>query len=182
MNIIRDTHPQALAQCSEFLKQHHIKPVARIDTAKSCEDIIKNTDPSQAAIASALAAEIYGLKILAPNIENAANNTTRFLIMSPNNMIPEFDGKKFITSFVFHIKSIPAALYKALGGFATNGINITKLESYLVGGKFISAQFYAEIEAHPDEQSYKNAFEELNFFADYVKVLGTYSAHPYREI
>ena len=176
------SHPQALAQCSEFLKQHHIKPVARIDTAKSCEDIIKNTDPSQAAIASALAAEIYGLKILAPNIENAANNTTRFLIMSPNNMIPEFDGKKFITSFVFHIKSIPAALYKALGGFATNGINITKLESYLVGGKFISAQFYDEIEAHPDEQSYKNAFEELNFFADYVKVLGTYSAHPYREI
>ena len=176
------SHPQALAQCSEFLKQHHIKPVARIDTAKSCEDIIKNADPTQAAIASALAAEIYGLKILTPDIENAANNTTRFLIMSRNNMIPEFDGKKFITSFVFHVKSIPAALYKALGGFATNGINITKLESYLVGGKFVSAQFYAEIEAHPDEQSYKNAFEELNFFADYIKVLGTYSAHPYREI
>lgn len=176
------SHPQALAQCSEFLKQHHIKPVARIDTAKSCEDIIKNADPTQAAIASALAAEIYGLKILTPDIENAANNTTRFLIMSRNNMVPEFDGKKFITSFVFHVKSIPAALYKALGGFATNGINITKLESYLVGGKFVSAQFYAEIEAHPDEQSYKNAFEELNFFADYIKVLGTYSAHPYREI
>ena len=176
------SHPQALAQCSEFLKQHHIKPVARIDTAKSCEDIIKNADPTQAAIASAFAAEIYGLKILTPDIENAANNTTRFLIMSRNNIIPEFDGKKFITSFVFHVKSIPAALYKALGGFATNGINITKLESYLVGGKFVSAQFYAEIEAHPDEQSYKNAFEELNFFADYIKVLGTYSAHPYREI
>lgn len=176
------SHPQALAQCSEFLKQHQIKAIARIDTAKSCEDIIKNADKTQAAIASSLAAEIYGLKILVPDIENASNNTTRFLIMSRNNMVPEFDGKKFITSFVFHVKSIPAALYKALGGFATNGINITKLESYLVGGKFISAQFYAEIEAHPDEQSYKNAFEELNFFADYIKVLGTYSAHPYREI
>ena len=90
--------------------------------------------------------------------------------------------KKFITSFVFHVKSIPAALYKALGGFATNGINITKLESYLVGGKFISAQFYAEIEAHPNEQAYQNAFEELNFFADYIKVLGTYSTHPYRNV
>jgi prephenate dehydratase len=176
------SHPQALAQCSAFLKQHSIKAIARIDTAKSCEDIIKNADKTQAAIASSLAAQIYGLKILAPDIENAANNTTRFLIMSQNNMIPEYDGKKFITSFVFHVKSIPAALYKALGGFATNGINITKLESYLVGGKFVSAQFYAEIEAHPDEQSYKNAFEELNFFADYIKVLGTYSAHPYREI
>ncbi len=176
------SHPQALAQCSDFLKSKQIKPIARIDTAKSCEDIVRNQDVSQAAIASSLAAEIYGLKILAADIENAANNTTRFLIMSRNNMIPEYDGKKFITSFVFHVKSIPAALYKALGGFATNGINITKLESYLVGGKFVSAQFYAEIEAHPEEQAYKNAFDELNFFADYIKVLGTYSAHPYREM
>lgn len=176
------SHPQALAQCADFLKQHHIKPIARIDTAKSCEDIIQKNDNTQAAIASSLAAEIYGLKILAPDIENAYNNTTRFLIMSPNNIIPEYDGKKFITSFVFHIKSIPAALYKALGGFATNGINITKLESYLVDGKFVSAQFYAEIEAHPEEQAYKNAFEELNFFADYIKILGTYYSHTYREI
>ena len=94
----------------------------------------------------------------------------------------ENDGKKFITSFIFHVKSIPAALYKALGGFATNGINITKLESYLVGGKFVSAQFYVEIEAHPAEKSYQNAFDELNFFADAVKVLGTYPAHPYRNL
>ena len=176
------SHPQALAQCSDFLKNHNIKPVARIDTAKSCEDVIQNQDIAQASIASSLAGEIYGLKKLASDIENAVNNTTRFLIMSANNMLPEYDGKKFITSFVFHMKSIPAALYKALGGFATNGINITKLESYLVGGKFVSAQFYVEIEAHPSEQSYKNAFEELSFFADYIKVLGTYSAHPYREM
>lgn len=175
------SHPQALAQCSDFLKQHHIKPIARIDTAKSCEDIIKSNDITQAAIASKLAGEIYNLEILASNIENSSNNTTRFLIISPHNAIPENDGKKFITSFVFHVKSIPAALYKALGGFATNGINITKLESYLVEGKFVSAQFYAEIEAHPSEISYKNAFEELKFFADYIKILGTYPAHPYRE-
>ena len=144
--------------------------------------ILRNNDKTQAAIASKLAAEIYGLEILRPNIENASNNTTRFLIMSTNNQIPENDGKKFITSFIFHVKSIPAALYKALGGFATNGINITKLESYLVGGKFVSAQFYVEIEAHPAEKSYQNAFDELNFFADAVKVLGTYPAHPYRNL
>ena len=176
------SHPQALAQCSEFLKRHNIKSIARIDTAKSCEDILRNNDKTQAAIASKLAAEIYGLEILRPNIENASNNTTRFLIMSANNQIPENDGKKFITSFIFHVKSIPAALYKALGGFATNGINITKLESYLVGGKFVSAQFYVEIEAHPAEKSYQNAFDELNFFADAVKILGTYPAHPYRNL
>lgn len=176
------SHPQALAQCSEFLKRHNIKSIARIDTAKSCEDILRNNDKTQAAIASKLAAEIYGLEILRPNIENASNNTTRFLIMPTNNQIPENDGKKFITSFIFHVKSIPAALYKALGGFATNGINITKLESYLVGGKFVSAQFYVEIEAHPAEKSYQNAFDELNFFADAVKVLGTYPAHPYRNL
>ena len=176
------SHPQALAQCSEFLKRHNIKSIARIDTAKSCEDILRNNDKTQAAIASKLAAEIYGLEILRPNIENASNNTTRFLIMSTNNQIPDNDGKKFITSFIFHVKSIPAALYKALGGFATNGINITKLESYLVGGKFVSAQFYVEIEAHPAEKSYQNAFDELNFFADAVKILGTYPAHPYRNL
>ena len=143
---------------------------------------LKNNDKTQAAIASKLAAEIYDLEILKPNIENASNNTTRFLIMSTNNTIPENDGKKFITSLVFHVKSIPAALYKALGGFATNGINITKLESYLVGGKFVSAMFYAEIEAHPEEIAYQNALDELNFFADSVKILGTYPAHPYRDI
>lgn len=176
------SHPQALAQCSSFLKQHNIKAVARIDTAKSCEDVIRGQDPAKAAIASKLAAEIYGLDILAANIENAANNTTRFLIMSRQQNIPQDNGEKFITSFVFHVKSIPAALYKALGGFATNGINLTKLESYLLDGKFFSAQFYVEIEGHPDQQAYQNAFEELNFFADQVKILGTYPAHPYRDL
>ena len=176
------SHPQALAQSSEFLKKHNIKPIARIDTAKSCEDIVSFNDVSKAAIASKLAAEIYNLDILASNIENASNNTTRFLIMSKDKTIPEYDGEKYITSFIFKAKNIPAALYKALGGFATNGINITKLESYLLEGKFVSAQFYLEIEAHPSHVAFKNAFEELSFFAENVHVLGTYLAHPYRAI
>lgn len=174
------SHPQALAQCSEFLKKNNITPVARIDTAKSCEDVLRDNDVTKAAIASKLAAEIYHLDILASHIENAANNTTRFLIMSREKKIPADDGGKFITSFIFKAKNIPAALYKALGGFATNGINITKLESYLLEGKFISAQFYVEIEAHPDQKAYQNAFEELKFFSEEVHILGTYAAHPYR--
>lgn len=174
------SHPQALAQCSDFLEQHQIKPLQRIDTARSCEDIIREADIHKAAIASKLAAEIYQLEILASNIENAHNNTTRFLIMSQNKNLPENNGERFITSFVFKAKNIPAALYKALGGFATNGINITKLESYLLEGKFISAQFYLEIEAHPAEKSFQNALEELQFFAENVHILGSYQAHPYR--
>lgn len=174
------SHPQALAQCSQYLNSQNIKPVARIDTAKSCEFVIEDNDITKAAIASKLAAEIYGLDILAPNIENANNNTTRFLIMSKTPIIPEDDGEKFITSFVFKAKNIPAALYKALGGFATNGINITKLESYLLEGKFISAQFYAEIESHPAHDAFKLAFEELKFFSENVHILGTYQANPYR--
>ena len=177
------SHPQALAQCADFLKKNHISPIARIDTAKSCTDIIKENNNKLAAIASELAGEIYGLKKLASNIENAANNTTRFLIMSPSSFVPNFEeNKKYITSFIFHAKNIPAALYKALGGFATNGINLNKLESYLLNGKFISAQFYVEIEAHPSQQSFQNAFEELHFFADDIKILGTYLAHPYRDL
>ena len=120
------SHPQALAQCANFLKEHNIKPVARIDTALSCQDVLKFQDKSIAAIASVLAGEIYGLEVAAANIENAQNNTTRFLIMSKEPKVPEDDGATFITSFIFKSKNIPAALYKALGGFATNGINITK--------------------------------------------------------
>ena len=176
------SHPQALAQCSEFLKQHFIVPMARIDTAKSCQDVIDFQDKSKAAIASKLAGEIYGLKVLAANIENTANNTTRFLIMSKETAIPKYDGGEYITSFIFKAKNIPAALYKALGGFATNGINLTKLESYLLNGKFVSAQFYVEIEAHPEQQSFRNAMEELRFFSESVHVLGTYAADRYRYI
>ena len=174
------SHPQALAQCSEFLKRHGIKPTARIDTALSCQDVLKFQDKSIAAIASKLAGEIYGLDVVAPNVENARNNTTRFLIMAREPEIPEDDGGAFITSFIFKAKNIPAALYKALGGFATNGINITKLESYLLEGKFVSAQFYAEIESHPSRKAFQNAFDELKFFSESIHVLGTYRANKYR--
>jgi len=118
--------------------------------------------------------------VVAPNIENARNNTTRFLIMAREAEIPEDDGGEFITSFIFKAKNIPAALYKALGGFATNGINITKLESYLLEGKFVSAQFYAEIESHPSRKAFHNAFDELKFFSESIHVLGTYRANKYR--
>ncbi len=174
------SHPQALAQCSEFLKAHHIKALTRIDTAKSCEHIIEKQDKTRAAIASKLAGEIYGLKVLASNIENDSNNTTRFLIMSKQQALPKDDGAKFVTSLVFKVKNIPASLYKALGGFATNGVNITKIESYVVGGNFISAQFYVEIEAHPESEAFKLAYEELKFYSESIHFLGTYKAHPKR--
>lgn len=177
---IASSHPQALAQCSEFIKKNGLKAIARIDTAKSCEDVSIAQDKTKAAIASKLAGEIYGLEMLASNIENAPNNTTRFLMMSRDKTVPEYDGEKYITSFIFKAKNIPASLYKALGGFATNGINITKLESYLLDGKFVSAQFYLEIEAHPAQQSFRNAMAELKFFSEHVHILGTYQAHPYR--
>jgi len=174
------SHPQALAQCSAFLKKHRILPVQRIDTALSCQDIINEKDQTKAAIASKLAAQIYGLEILQNNIENASNNTTRFLIMSPSSQLPEDDGSTYITSFIFKAKNIPAALYKALGGFATNNINITKIESYLLDGHFVSAQFYVETESHPHRPNFKNALRELEFFSDEIHMLGTYLAHPCR--
>ena len=176
------SHPQALAQCSEFLKAHNIKAVSRIDTAKSCEKILLEQDKSKAAIASKLAAEIYKMDILASNIENAHNNTTRFLIMQKDELIPADDGSNFITSIVFTTKHIPAALYKVLGGFATNGINISKLESYLIDGKFFSAQFYIEVEQHINSKSLQYALSELKFFSEEYQILGCYPAHKYRKI
>lgn len=175
------SHPQALAQCSEFLQKHNIKALSRIDTAKSCEKIAQEQDITKAAIASKLAAEIYGLQILASNIENADNNTTRFLIMQKENAIPADDGGKFITSIVFVTKHIPAALYKVLGGFATNGINICKLESYLLNGHFFSAQFYIEVEQHIESKALRYAMEELKFFSEEYQILGCYKANSYRE-
>ncbi len=174
------SHPQALAQCSDFLKQHNIKAVSRIDTAKSCEKIALEQDLTKAAIASKLAAQIYGLDILASNIENANNNTTRFLIMQKEEEFPIDDGGEYITSIVFTTKHIPAALYKVLGGFATNGINISKLESYLLNGKFFSARFYVEVEQHINSKALQYALAELKFFSEEYQILGCYPAHPYR--
>ena len=174
------SHVHALNQCRDFLKQHGIKPVVAVDTAGSAKDISGSTDRTKGVIASALAGEIYGLQSLAADIEDAEHNTTRFVVMAQDPVIPAFDQEDVVTSFVFRVRNVPAALFKALGGFATNGINITKLESYIVDGTFIAAQFYADCEAHPDSRDLKLALEELEFFTQNVKILGVYPAHAYR--
>jgi prephenate dehydratase len=173
------SHVHALSQCRNFLRAHGLTPVVRADTAGSAAEIKELGDPSIAAIASELAGQIYGLVSLAENIEDAEHNTTRFLIMSREPKRPPRGGPT-VTTFVFNVRNVPAALYKALGGFATNGVNMTKLESYMVGGRFAATQFYADVEAHPDDRSLKFALEELAFFSTEVKILGVYPAHPTR--
>jgi len=173
------SHVHALSQCRDFLRAHGLTPVVRADTAGSAAEIKELGDPSIAAIASELAGQIYGLVSLAENIEDAEHNTTRFLVMSREpKRAPR--GVPTVTTFVFNVRNVPAALYKALGGFATNGVNMTKLESYMVGGLFTATQFYADVEAHPDDRPLKLALEELAFFSTEVKILGVYPAHPAR--
>lgn len=176
------SHLQALSQCKNELKNlSGVSGVAEPNTAIAAAKVAENKDKTKACIASKLAGEIYKLKTLKSNIEDMDNNTTRFLVLAKNPETPKFEeNKKIVTSFVFRIRSIPASLYKCLGGFATNGINMTKLESYLVNGDFVAAQFYVDVEAHPDEKRFKYALEELKFFSHEVKILGTYEAHPYR--
>ncbi|OYQ37918.1 prephenate dehydratase [Niveispirillum lacus] len=173
------SHIQALSQCRNYLRARGLKPVNNADTAGAAADVARWNDPTKAAISSDLAAEIYGLQVLAKGIEDAAHNTTRFLILAREPSVPE-RGTDSVTTFVFRVRSRPAALYKALGGFATNGVNITKLESYLVDGRFTAAQFYIDVEGHPEERSLRLAMEELGFFASEVKFLGVYPAHPFR--
>src|SRR3954468_19324728 len=173
------SHVPALSQCRNFLRTHGLPPVVRADTAGSAAEIRELGDPSIAAIASELAGEIYGLISLARNIEDAEHNTTRFVIMSREPVRPP-RGAATVTSFVFNVRNVPAALYKALGGFATNGVNMTKLESYMVGGQFTATQFYADVEAHPDDRPLKLALEELAFFSTEVRLLGVYPAHKLR--
>jgi prephenate dehydratase len=174
------SHVQALQQCRNFLRKNGLKAVIRSDTAGSAAELQGTQDKSVAAIASKLAGEIYGLDILAPNIADQEGNTTRFLIMTKEAKMPKAGSGPLITSFIFRVRSVPAALYKALGGFASNGVNITKIESYMVDNKFTAAQFYADVEGHPEDQALRHAFEELSFFASEVKILGTYPAHPFR--
>ncbi|NOZ33157.1 MAG: prephenate dehydratase [Alphaproteobacteria bacterium] len=166
----------ALGQCRRFIAGHKFAKVNAVDTAGSAREISERGDPSCAAIASVLAGKIYGLKVLAENIEDADHNTTRFLIMSAKPVNAKPDGAAVKTTFVFRVRNVPAALYKAMGGFATNGVNMTKLESYMVGGNFTATQFYADIEGHPDDRAVALAMEELGFFTDYLKVLGVYPA------
>ena len=174
------SHVHALGQCGKLIRKRRLKPVVHADTAGAAMDIAARNDASEAAIASALAAETYGLKSLQANIEDAEHNTTRFLVMAKKPVRPKRNGQKVITTFVFRVRNVPAALYKAMGGFATNGVNMTKLESYLVGGGFNPAQFYADIEGDPRDRSVILALEELEFFSDELKVLGTYPADAFR--
>jgi len=166
----------ALGQCRKFIAKHKLKTINGVDTAGSAREIAEKGDKSVGAIASLFAAEVYGLSVLAQNIEDAAHNTTRFLVISKTAEEPSAGAGKVKTTFVFRVRNVPAALYKAMGGFATNGVNMTKLESYMLDGSFTATQFYADIEGHPSDRSVQLAFEELKFFTDHFHVLGVYKA------
>ncbi len=172
------SHVHALNQCRRLIRKLRLKPVVYEDTAGAARHVAQMGDPTQAAIASDLAGRIHGLKSLKANIEDADHNTTRFIVMAKKPRVPPVGGA-IVTSFIFRVRNVPAALFKALGGFATNAVNMTRLESY-VGSDFVAARFYADIEGHPESRNVKLAFEELAFYTHEVKVLGVYPAHPYR--
>ncbi|MCJ2036548.1 prephenate dehydratase [Methylobacterium sp. J-068] len=175
------THVHALGQCRKIIRRLGLRPVVAGDTAGAAREIAEAGDPSRAALAPALAAEVYGLDILARDVEDESHNTTRFVVFSPEPEAVEPESGPVVTSFVFRVRNIPAALYKALGGFATNGVNMSKLESYMVEGQFSATQFYAEVDGHPDEPGLSRALAELAYFSREVRIIGTYPAHPYRE-
>jgi prephenate dehydratase len=171
----------ALGQCRGIIREMKLKAIVAADTAGSAREVAESKDVTRAAIASRLAAEIYGLTILKENVEDASHSTTRFIVLSRDKKWTPAGKGKVITTFVFRVKNVPAALYKAMGGFATNGINMTKLESYMVGGNFFATQFYADVEGHPDDRSLVFALEELRFFSKELTILGVYPAHAFRE-
>ena len=174
------SHTMLLGQCREFLGKHGIHRVTGADTAGSARHVAEAGEPALAALASELAGEIYGLDVLAREIEDHGNNSTRFLIMSRKPDWSRRGADGMMTTFVFQVRNIPAALYKAMGGFATNGVNMTKLESYMVGGSFTATQFYADIEGHPDDPEVKRALDELDYFTSNITMLGVYPADPRR--
>ncbi|MGE4279370.1 MAG: prephenate dehydratase [Magnetospirillum sp.] len=174
-----ESHVHALGQCRNLIRQMGLSVIVGADTAGAAADLAKSGDVTKAAIASELAAEIYGLQSLKSNIEDAEHNTTRFVVLARDAVEPNPNGNN-VTTFVFRVRNVPAALYKALGGFATNGVNITKLESYLVGGGFVAAQFYVDVEGHPAQRNLRLALEELEFFSHEVRIVGVYPAHPAR--
>jgi prephenate dehydratase len=175
------SHVHALNQCRNMIRELGVTPVVHVDTAGAAIEIAGKGDKSQAVIASELAGKINNLKSLQANIEDAEHNTTRFVVMAKNTIIPAPDSGPLMTTFVFRVRNVPAALYKALGGFATNGVNMTKLESYQIGGHFSATQFYADVEGHPEHSNVKLALEELSFFTKEVKIIGVYLAHPFRK-
>jgi prephenate dehydratase len=175
-----ESHVMALGQCRNIIRKLGLKPIVDADTAGAARLVAEAGDPTRAAVASRLAAEIYGLDIIAENIEDEAHNTTRFVILAKEGEWAPANNGPTVTTFVFRVRNVPAALYKALGGFATNGVNMTKLESYQLDGEFFATQFYADVDGHPDDRGLELALEELSFFSKEVRILGVYPAHPYR--
>ena len=178
-----ESHIMALGQCRNFIRKLGVKSVVAADTAGAAREVAERGDRSCAAIASRLAAQIYGLDIIAENIEDESHSTTRFVVLSRSDKRTARGNGPVLTTFVFQVRNIPAALYKALGGFATNGVNMTKLESYMLEGTFSATQFYSDVEGHPDDPGLKLALEELAFFTqpNSLKILGVYPAHPFRK-
>ena len=175
------SHAQAIGQCQNIIKKNNFKPIISADTAGSAKDLVDGKDKSIAAIASELAAKIYGLKILEKNIEDETGNVTRFLIMGKNVNQPEYEkNKRYITSCIFRLKSEPSALYKSLGGFATNQINLTKLESFSVKNTFDQTNFYLDLEGHVEEKAVQKSLEELGFHTESLDILGVYEASKFR--
>ena len=175
-----ESHVMALGQCRNFLRKLGVKTMVAADTAGAAREVAERGDKARAAIASTLAAEIYGLDILAPDIEDESHSTTRFLVLSRERRWAPRGQGLVITTFVFQVRNIPAALYKGLGGFATNAVNMTKLESYMIEGNFFATQFYADVEGHPEDRGLKLALDELNFFSEKISILGVYPAHRFR--
>ena len=169
-----------MGQCKNFLDKHDIKGIVGTDTAGSAQLVSRQNDNTLAALASPLAAQIYNLNSLASGIEDMTNNTTRFLVMSKDHIYPSPSPDLIITSVIFQVRNLPAALYKVLGGFATNNVNLLKLESYMLGGSFNTTQFFIDFEGHPDDHSVKLAIEELSFFTSMFKIVGVYPGHKFR--
>jgi len=174
------SHAQAIGQCRKIISENNFKTIISADTAGSAKYISEKNDKSESAIASELAAKIYNLEVLKSNIEDESGNITRFFVMGKESKHPELENKKYITSCIFKLKSIPAALYKALGGFATNGVNLCKLESFSVKNTFDQVNFYIDIEGHIEDPSLQKALEELGFHTQKLDVLGVYKAHQFR--
>ena len=174
------SHSMAIGQCHAAIKKYNLDVIIMADTAGSAKFISEQGTTEDSAIASTLAADTYGLDIVDTNIQDMKNNTTRFLIMSKELQQERNENLSYLTSCIFEVKSVPSALYKAIGGFATNGVNLTKLESFIVDGDFNKAQFYIDLDGHAEDQSVKGALEELSFYTEKLKVLGVYPKHSYR--
>lgn len=175
------SHVHALGQCRKIIRRLGLRAVVAGDTAGAAREVAEAADSSRGALAPAMAAGVYGLDILAEDVEDESHNTTRFVVFSPEPAELAPDSGPTVTSFIFRVRNIPAALYKALGGFATNGVNMSKLESYMVEGQFSATQFYAEVDGHPEDPGLARALDELTYFSRELRIIGTYPAHPFRE-